>query len=208
MNVVFDFGAVLFTWQPIEIVASVFPERVATPAQATQLAQAMFGHEDWLDYDRGLIEMEAVVERLSSRLKLDRDAVHSLVQSIGDRLLPIDETVAVLHALQAKRQAGEGVTGLYFLSNMPHPYARELEQKHAFLQHFDGGIFSGDVRLSKPDPAIYQLLQSRYQLRPESLVFIDDLHANVLAAQGLGWQGVHLTDPHTLADTLRLQFSL
>jgi putative hydrolase of the HAD superfamily len=208
MNVVFDFGAVLFTWQPIEIVASAFPERAATPAQATQLAQAMFGHEDWHDYDRGLLEMEAVVERLSGRLELDHDAVQTLVQSIGDRLLPIEATVAVLQSLQARRQAGEGVHGLYFLSNMPRPYARELEQKHAFLQHFDGGIFSGDVRLSKPDPAIYQMLQSRYQLPPESMVFIDDLHANVQAAQDLGWQGIHLTDPHSLADTLRLQFSL
>jgi putative hydrolase of the HAD superfamily len=152
--------------------------------------------------------MEAVVERLSSRLDLNLEAVQTLVQNIGECLRPIDETVAVLQSLQARRQAGGGVRGLYFLSNMPRPYARELEQKHAFLQHFDGGIFSGDVRLSKPNPAIYQMLQSRYQLPPESVVFIDDLHANVQAAQDLGWKGVHLTEPQSLAETLRHQFGL
>jgi putative hydrolase of the HAD superfamily len=208
MNVVFDFGAVLFTWRPVEIVAQAFPDRAATQADAKQLAHALFGHEDWHDYDRGLLEMDAVVERLSNRLELERDAVQTLVQNIGECLRPIDATVAVLHALQARQQAGDGVTGLYFLSNMPRPYARELEQKHAFLKHFNGGIFSGDVRLSKPNPAIYQMLQDRYQLPPQSIVFIDDMHANVQAALDLGWTGIHLTDPHTLADTLRHQFKL
>jgi putative hydrolase of the HAD superfamily len=208
MNVVFDFGAVLFTWRPIEIVASAFPDRAATLADARQLAHAMFSHEDWHDYDRGLLEMDAVVQRLSSRLQLDHDAVQTLVQDIGACLLPIAETVAVLHSLQARRETGEGITGLYFLSNMPRPYARELEQQHAFLSHFDGGIFSGDVCLSKPDPAIYRMLQERYQLEPESIVFIDDLQANVQAAQALGWQAIHLTEPQTLADTLRSQFRL
>jgi putative hydrolase of the HAD superfamily len=208
MNVVFDFGAVLFTWRPIEIVSEAFPARASTPADAKHLAHAMFSHEDWHDYDRGLLEMDAVVDRLSSRLTLDRDAVHTLVQNIGECLQPIDETVAVLQCLQQRRQAGEGVTGLYFLSNMPRPYARELEQKHGFLKHFDGGIFSGDVLLSKPNPAIYQMLQERYQLAPESIIFIDDMHANVQAARALGWQGIHLTEPQTLADTLKLQFKL
>lgn len=203
MNVVFDFGAVLFTWRPAEILAEAFPAHAGTPEEARQLAHAMFSHDDWQNYDRGLLEMDVVVQRLSSRLQLDHGAVRHLVQNIGECLVPIEETVAVLHALHARKQAGDGVRGLYFLSNMPRPYARELEQKHAFLQHFDGGVFSGDVRLSKPDPAIYQLLQSRYQLRPESTLFIDDLHANVQAAQQLGWQGIHLTAPDTLADALR-----
>jgi putative hydrolase of the HAD superfamily len=208
MNVVFDFGAVLFTWRPIEIVSEAFPSRASTPVEAKHLAHAMFSHEDWHDYDRGLLEMDAVVDRLSSRLELNHEAVQTLVQNIGACLRPIDETVAVLQSLEARRQAGEGVRGLYFLSNMPRPYARELEQKHAFLQHFDGGIFSGDVLLSKPDPAIYRMLQSRYQLQPESTLFIDDLHANVQAALDLGWAGVHLTAPHTLAETLQHQFNL
>ena len=208
MNVVFDFGAVLFAWRPAEIVAETFPDRAATPEQAQQLASDMFGHEDWHDFDRGLLEMEAVVQRLSSRLALDQDAVQSLVQGIGERLVPMAETIAVVKALHGKRQAGEGVTGLYFLSNMPRPYARELEQKHTFLQQFDGGIFSGDVHLSKPNPAIYQMLQSRYRLEPECTVFIDDLQGNVDAAQTLGWSSIQFTSATQLSEELQQQFGL
>ena len=208
MNVVFDFGAVSFTWRPIEIVASAFPERAATPAEAKHLAHAMFSHEDWHDYDRGLLEMDAVVDRLSSRLELDHLAVQTLVQHIGECLVPMAETIAVLQSLAAKRHMQSGVRGLYFLSNMPRPYARELEQKHAFLQSFDGGIFSGDVRLSKPQPDIYQLLQSRYQLEPERTVFIDDLQGNVDAAKAVGWKGIQFNSAAQLTDELRLQFGL
>ena len=208
MNVVFDFGAVLFTWRPAEILAEVFPARAATPQQAAQLAQDWFGHADWQDFDRGLLEMDAVVQRVAHRLDLDPARVQALVASIGARLRPMTETLEVMQALHAQRVAGHGVRGLYFLSNMPRPYARELEQQHAFLRCFDGGVFSGDVRLSKPDAAIYQLLQSRYHLAPERTVFIDDLPTNVAAAQALGWQGIHFSSAAQLAEALRLQCGL
>lgn len=198
MNIVFDFGAVLFTWRPAELLAQSFPQVAATPQQAKQLAHAVFAHEDWHDFDRGLLGMDVVVARTAARLALDPGVLSSLVNSIGDRLLPIDDTVALLAQLHALRQpdvaGGEGAYDtlkLYYLSNMPVPYARTLEQLHPFLQWFDGGIFSGDVLHIKPDPAIYQLLQTRYALAPTRTLFIDDLQANVQAAQAQGWHGIH-----------------
>jgi putative hydrolase of the HAD superfamily len=208
MNVVFDFGAVLFTWQPVAIVAEVFPARAATQADAQQLAHALFNHPDWHDFDRGLMEMDRVVSRTSSRLQLDPSTVQDLVHGIGERLLPMPETLAVLQSLHARRQQKDGVSGLYFLSNMPAPYARELEHKHGFLSHFDGGIFSGDVSCSKPDPDIYRLLQSRYDLAPGRTVFIDDMQANVDAAKALGWKAVHFASAAQLRDELQLQCGL
>ena len=208
MNVVFDFGAVLFTWRPADIVADVFPARASTLAEARQLAHAVFSHADWHDFDRGLLDMEAVIHRTASRLELDISRMQSLVQGIGARLQPMQDTVALLQSLHARRQSGEGVSGLYFLSNMPVPYARELEQAHGFLAQFDGGIFSGDVLCSKPDPVIYQLLQSRYALAPERTVFIDDLQTNVQAARALGWAGIHFNSAAQLADDLQREHGL
>jgi putative hydrolase of the HAD superfamily len=208
MNVVFDFGAVLFTWRPVDLVAEAFPARASNEADAKQLSHAMFGHADWHAFDRGLMEIDALISRTANRLRLELAAVHALVHSIGgERLRPMAESVAVLQSLYARRQTG-AVTGLYFLSNMPVPYARELEQKHSFLKHFDGGIFSGDVLCSKPDPGIYSLLQSRYNLVPGNTVFIDDLKANIDAARALGWKGIHFQSAAQLSDELRLQCGL
>jgi len=211
MNVVFDFGAVLFTWRPAEIVADVFPERAADAVQAQALARELFGHHDWHDFDRGLLLAEEVVARSAQRLGLHHGTLHQLVAGIGDRLVPMPHTVAVLQKLHAQRQSGQGekgVRGLYFLSNMPEPYARELEQKHAFLSLFDGGIFSGDVKVSKPDARIYQQLQSRYGLEPSRTVFIDDIRDNIDAAAGLGWKGIHFTSAEQLALDLQREHGL
>ena len=55
---------------------------------------------------------------------------------------------------------------------------------------FDGIMVSSTVRLIKPDPRIYELLCSTYDLKPEECVFIDDRADNVEAAQGVGMQGI------------------
>jgi putative hydrolase of the HAD superfamily len=87
---------------------------------------------------------------------------------------------------------------------MPESYARVLEERHDFLQWFDGGIFSGDVKCIKPDPLIYQLLQNRYALEPANTLFIDDLKSNVNVARALGWQGIHFESAQQLQAELAL----
>jgi putative hydrolase of the HAD superfamily len=74
---------------------------------------------------------------------------------------------------------------------MSIPFARTLERKYEFLKWFDGGIFSGDVQLIKPEPEIYALLESRYQLQAAETIFIDDLLVNIEAAKARGWHGIH-----------------
>ena len=197
MNVVFDFGAVLFTWQPAQLLAQCFPVEASTPPHAGQLAHAVFGHPDWHNFDRGTLALGTVVDRTAERLGLDHATLLALVESIGEQLVPMADSVAVLDQLRA---AG---TPLYFLSNMPVPYARTLERRHGFLQWFDGGIFSGDVKHIKPEPDIYALLQSRYGLDPAQTVFIDDLKTNVTAAQAHGWHGIHFESAAQLQDALR-----
>ncbi len=107
----------------------------------------------------------------------------------------------LLAGLRERRET-RGDVRLYFLSNMPAPYARVLEERHPFIGWFDGGIFSGDVNLIKPEPAIYSLLAARHGLEPARTVFIDDMHANVQAARELGWQGIHFESPPQLSHAL------
>lgn len=205
MNYVFDFGAVLVTWQPLNLLAECFPQQADSPAHAGHLAHAVFGHADWQDYDRGTLDMETVIARTSTRLGLDAARFGALVRGIGQRLVPLHDSIAWLAALRARRDAGEPVR-LYFLSNMPVDYARALERDHAFVGWFDGGIFSGDVGVIKPEPAIYQALQQRYGLVPQQTVFFDDLLGNVQAARALGWHAVHFHNAaQAQADWAQLQ---
>ena len=207
MNFVFDFGAVLFTWRPADLLAQTFPQRADTPETAAQLAHAMFAHADWNSFDQGTLAMDVLISRTSKRLGLDAQVLRELVAHIGERLQPIPETVALLEQLHALRSQQPDLR-LYYLSNMPEPYARALERRHTFLQWFDGGIFSGDVLHIKPNPTIYQLLQSRYMLDPAQTLFVDDLLANVLAAQAQGWHAIQFASAGQLETHISTQFGL
>lgn len=201
MNLVFDFGAVLIDWQPARLVAQYFPELTVASQTAEALARAIFSHEDWHAFDRGTVTQEEVTERTARRLGLPHARLHALVNGIGERLTPLDESVAVLVDLVDRRKRRADVS-LYYLSNMPVPYARVLEQAHAFLRWFDGGIFSGDVQSVKPEPGIFQLLQTRYALEPGRTLLIDDLQSNVNAACAMGWQGLQFTSAQQLRSDL------
>lgn len=196
-NIVFDFGAVVFSWQPQEIVRTLFPAQAATPAAAQRLAQAIFHHADWQDFDRGTLELAAVIERTALRLQLPDTAVHNLVAGIPEHLTPLPDTVDLLARLRQRREQ-RGDIKLYYLSNMPEPYARVLQQRHTFLGWFDGGLFSGDVKLVKPQPEIFRMLETHYALEPARTVFIDDLVANVEAAQAHGWHAIHFKSAQEL----------
>ncbi len=205
INLVFDLGGVRLNWQPRALVAQSFPALATTPAQAAALADALFGHPDWLDFDRGILAIQTLIDRTAARLNQDPDAVADLIQHyITEQLVPIPSTVALLDRMRQNRQNSPDLgrsLRLYYLSNMSQEYARAVE-RFDMMAWFDGGIFSGDVQWVKPDPAIYLLLQNRFALVPSQTVFIDDMPHNVQAATALGWRGIHFQSAAQLADVL------
>jgi len=204
MNVVFDLGGVLIGWEPARLVRAHFPQQAASDAAAASLARALFHHEDWLAFDGGIRGVDEVVARSAARLGLPAEALHDFIAPLGERLDPLPENIALLDSLRARREAGEPLR-LFYLSNMPVPYARALERRHAFFGCFDGGIFSGDVKRVKPHEEIYNLLAWRHGLEPARTLFIDDCAANVEMARALGWQAIHCAAPGALApQVLRL----
>ena len=52
--------------------------------------------------------------------------------------------------------------GLYYLSNYHHLLRNYIMETYDFFALFDGGVFSCDVKLLKPQPQIYQRLLEKY----------------------------------------------
>jgi putative hydrolase of the HAD superfamily len=92
---------------------------------------------------------------------------------------------------------------LHYLSNMPAPYAEHLLRSHACFALFAGGVFSSQVQLIKPEPAMFALASQRFGLEGRPVVFIDDVLANVHAAQTHGWQGVQFLNAAQCAEELQ-----
>jgi putative hydrolase of the HAD superfamily len=207
LNIIFDFGAVIFAWEPAQLVRRFFPAHSSTDTQAQAVAKSIFSHDDWQNFDAGRVSPHDVVERLHARTQLPAQVLHDMVVHIGPHLEPIPDAIAVLQQLRQQRDAGKDIK-LFYLSNMPAPYARTLEQRHAFIQWFDDGIFSGDHKIIKPDVAIYKLADQQFGIAGQDTVFIDDSLPNIEAARAHGWRGVHLPQPHALRAKLIDEISL
>jgi HAD superfamily hydrolase (TIGR01509 family) len=68
--------------------------------------------------------------------------------------------------------------------------AREHESRWGFEAVTDDIVYSDEVGLLKPDPAIYRLTQDRLGVQPEEIVFLDDRPDNVEAAARVGWHAI------------------
>lgn len=110
--------------------------------------------------------------------------------------VPIQGSIEILKDLKRKGFS------IYALSNWNHITFQVALQEFGFLNLFDGRIVSGEVKIAKPDPRIYQLLLDTYQLIPEESLFIDDRLENVEAARCLGIKSIQFVSPQDLEKDL------
>ena len=199
MKLVFDFGGVLFDWRPAELLKTALPARAVDDASARHWVGQVFQDYggDWGAFDRGELSADEVSARIVERTGLAEAEMRMIVEAIPGLLTPIAPTVSLLDRLRAS-----GLP-LYFLSNMPAPYAEHLEREHAFVGWFDHGVFSGRERVAKPDPAIFALAAERFGAAPEELVFFDDHVPNIAAARQAGWTALHFVDAERAERDLR-----
>ena len=92
---------------------------------------------------------------------------------------------------------------LYAITNWNQDKFRETKLSYPFLNLFRDIVVSGDERLIKPDPAIFELCLKRNRLMAADCLFIDDSLKNVKGAEAVGMQAHHFTGPEKLRAELR-----
>ena len=91
------------------------------------------------------------------------------------------------------------------LSNAWSNTRRILDEYYDCLGLFNQVIISAEVKMSKPDPAIYQAMIKLLGVRPQQAIFVDDLQENIDAANELGIHGIRFTDTQqAIADVKKL----
>jgi putative hydrolase of the HAD superfamily len=68
-----------------------------------------------------------------------------------------------------------------------------MKRTFDWLPRFDVLVWSYQLHMIKPDPAIYRYLLKELGTRPEETLFIDDRLVNVEAAQSLGIKALEFT---------------
>ena len=94
-----------------------------------------------------------------------------------------------------------------FIRSLHMPYSVEHLLKHVrknfeWLNNFDHQIFSAEVRLIKPDLAIYQHCLQRLGVQPPEALFVDDRERNVQAARAVGITGIRFQSVEQLRGEL------
>jgi 2-haloacid dehalogenase len=192
--VVFDLGNVLISWDPHPaIAADVGDEEAARFLASDDFDFGAWNHEQ--DSGRPFEESEqAAVARtphwrehiLAYRANFDRSLIGEITSSV--------EVLRDLHA------AGVRLLALTNWSAELFPVAR---RRFGFLELFEDVVVSGEERVAKPDPRIFEIVAERGGLSLSECVFVDDKPENVEAARAAGLDGVLFVDDGSLRGELR-----
>ena len=192
-HVVFDIGKVLIAYDTEIPYLRLIPDEAERRHFLAEICSPAWNIEQ--DRGRSWEEAEAELTALHpDKASLIRAFRQNWRHMVGPAM---DDTVAIMRRLIAD---GHDVT---LLTNFASDTFRESQKRFAFLNEARGVTVSGDVKLIKPDPAIYQLHARTFDLAPEKTLFIDDSLPNVLAAHSCGWHAVQFSNPRQLRQDLR-----
>jgi putative hydrolase of the HAD superfamily len=80
------------------------------------------------------------------------------------------------------------------LSNIGDTVLANMQRELTWLDRFDLHVWSYQLRMAKPDAAIYRHTLSQLGTEPGETLFIDDKQVNIDAANSVGMKGVLFTN--------------
>lgn len=91
---------------------------------------------------------------------------------------------------------------VYYLSDNVKERVERINNRYNFLKWFEDGIFSHEVGIRKPNPAIYRYTLEKAQVKPEETVFVDDKQSALEPAKEMGIVTILFENPKKLRQKL------
>ncbi len=188
--VVFDYGMVLTGPRD--------PEAHAALMRITGLPEERFEPLYWADrhaYDEGKLT------GLAFWRKFIRDAGLNLAPGAAAELNQWDarmwttQNPAMLAWKLQLKQCGI-LTAI--LSNMGDNVLDNMKREFDWLPRFDVLVWSYQLRMAKPEPAIYRHVLKKLGTRAEETLFLDDKLVNIEAALALGFRAIQFSSVQKL----------
>jgi 2-haloacid dehalogenase len=191
--VVFDVGNVLYGWDP----DSFLVRQIADDEARLRFIEDVDLYAWHGSLDAGRPYDEAAAE-LNEKFPQYAALIAAWSARFGETITgPVPGVHEIVEALDAAGVPLFAITN-FSADFWPPFHARE----RAFFARFRDIVVSGEVRLLKPDPAIYYLALDRFRLRPADALFIDDREINVEAALAVGMRAHLFTDAADLRTRL------
>lgn len=192
-NIIFDIGNVLLGFDYLSFFRSFgFKEEVVE-----RLAKATAKSPDWNELDRGVLSYEEVVERFVKNDPQLETVIRNVFANLKGLLTRYEYAIPWIEELKSKGYK------VYYLSNFFQKAEADCYETMDFLPYLDGGILSYRDKVIKPDKEIYELLLSRYGLKAQECVFLDDTAKNVEGAVKAGFHGIVFQNKKQACEELR-----
>jgi putative hydrolase of the HAD superfamily len=185
-SVLFDYGQVLSNppdpkaWARLLAITGVDEARL-------HAAYWKFRH----DYDRGALTGPAYWNAVAAEAGITFEAAQIKELLAAD--LDLWSSLNLPMVEWAARLQHAGVrTGI--LSNIGDSMAEGLIARFPWLSGFDQCIWSYELLMAKPEPAIFLRTAEALHTAPANILFIDDREDNIVAARTLGMQVIRYTN--------------
>ena len=179
-NVIFDIGKVLIRFEWMEFMDKLFEDEETKKAVSDAVWQSGY----WTELDRGAMPEEEVFKKLRESAGDYADAFDKAMDNLNMLVQKTDYASAWVKELKAKGY------NVYFLSNYSDFIVRSNPDALEFKKYMDGGVFSFEEKLIKPDRKIFERICEKYGLKPEECLFTDDSQRNVDAARDFGMRAI------------------
>ena len=184
-TIIFDIGGVLVGYDWTAYMMKLFNN---DSSLVEKVKENVFGNHKWNEVDRGVLTNDELIALFTKDAPEIKNEIVQFWDTCGDALWQYDFAKDWINNLKSR-----GYQVLY-LSNWSS-HLRELAAKQLdFLPLLNGGVFSYEEKLIKPDHAIYNRIIEKYNLIPNECVFIDDTLRNIIGARECGLHAVHAKD--------------
>ena len=185
-NIVFDMGNVLVGYDAMRVCSHFIEDEEDRKA----VRDAVFISPEWLLLDMGLISEEEALKRIGGRIpqRLQPMAKLCMDHWTEFNMWPIEEMREVVEHM--KRQG----FGIYLCSNASNRLPECYREVIPAIELFNGVLFSAPEKCMKPQRQIYEILFSRFGLKPEECFFVDDMQLNIDGARECGMDGYCFED--------------
>lgn len=183
-SVIFDIGNVLYHWD----LRCLFAKLIDDPEELDWFLAHVVTPEWHFQHDAGRPFADMVAER-SREFPQYTDHILAYSRRFPETIAgPVEGMLDIVRAL-----AQRGVP-LFAISNFGAESWAQFRPSAPIFDIFSDIVISGEEKLIKPDPAIFELALKRFSRRADQCLFVDDRPDNIAAGQAIGLACHHFKD--------------
>ena len=191
-NIIFDFGGVLLDWNPHYLYDPYFGAVEKAEWFLTNICTYPWNaqHDAGKPVAEGTTELVAQYPEWEKEIRMYYDEFEKM---LSGQIADMEEYI--------KELKGRGFR-IYGLSNWSVETFAMIRPKYPILDLMEDMVISGKEKVMKPDAKIYQIAISRFGVKPEESVFIDDNVNNIIGCEAAGIHGIVFKDAGQLRSDL------